>query len=80
LVRELEELNRPLEEAVANLAARLFQEATTTTIEQTILAVIDLPMGLLRRHLLTGRETPPWLRKQLEALVRTAIRTARKTA
>jgi AcrR family transcriptional regulator len=77
LQRELKELNRPLEEAIARLATRLFQRATASAVEQTILAVVDLPMGLLRRYLMSGKEPPPWLRKQLEALVRTAIRTAR---
>lgn len=77
LQRELKQLNRPLEEAIVRLATRLFQPATASAVEQTTLAVIDLPMGLLRRYLMSGKEPPPWLRNQLEALVRTAIRTAR---
>jgi hypothetical protein len=79
LIRELTELNRPLEDAVTNLARRLFGKATRKTVEQTILAVIDLPMGVLRRHLVAGSELPTWLRDPLEAAVRTVLRVGKES-
>jgi AcrR family transcriptional regulator len=74
LIRELKELNRPLEDAVTSLARRLFGKATRRTAEQTVLAVIDIPMGAIRRHLLAGSDVPSWLRDQLEAAVRAVLR------
>jgi hypothetical protein len=52
MIRELKELNRPLEEALVRLARRLFGKATRAAMEQTVLAVVDIPMGVVRRHLL----------------------------
>jgi AcrR family transcriptional regulator len=79
LIRELKELNRPLEDAVTDLARRLFGKATRKTAEQTALAVIDLPLGAVRRHLVAGSELPPWLRDQLAAVVRTVLRGGRQS-
>jgi AcrR family transcriptional regulator len=65
----LEQLNSPLEGAILDLTRRLHGRATRTAVEQTTFAVIDLPLGAVRRHLIAG--TP--LRAQLEAAVRAAL-------
>lgn len=75
----LEELNEPLERAVLELTRRLHGRATRTAVEQTTLAVIDLPLGAVRRHLVAGDPLPRSLREQLEAAVRAAVQQARRT-
>jgi hypothetical protein len=62
------------------LAHRLFCKTTSTTIAQTMLAVVDMPMGAMRRYLLAGKEPPFWMRSQIEAMVKTALQTAREQA
>jgi AcrR family transcriptional regulator len=79
LIRELKELNRPLEEALARLARRLFGKPTRAAMEQTVLAVVDIPMGAVRRHLLAGSELPDALAEHLETAVRAILRTDRRT-
>lgn len=74
LLRMLRDLNRPLAEAVNALAGRLFGTASREAVEQTTLAVIDLPFGAIRRHLVADGEIPVTLRAQLEAAVRAALR------
>ena len=69
LKTSLERLNRPLEGAILDLTRRLHGRATRAAVEQTTFAVIDLPLGAVRRHLVAG--TP--LRAQLEAAVRAAV-------
>jgi AcrR family transcriptional regulator len=73
---ELAELNRPLETAITALARRLYGRATRGSIERTLTAVVDLPIGAIRRHLIAGSPFPPTLRGQLEAAVRAALRQA----
>ena len=70
---ELARLNRPLQKEIAELARRLFGEATADKLEQTVLAVVDLPLGATRRHLIAGATLPPQLRVQLAAAVRAAV-------
>lgn len=73
LLRELKELNRPLEAVVIGLARRLYGKATARTVEQTVLAVIDLPMGAIGRHLVAGGDLPQKLPGLLEAAVRAVL-------
>ena len=73
LTRELDDLNRPLFDAVKELARRVFGRATTETVERTTLAVIDLPIGAMRRHLVAGTDPPARLREQLETAVRAVL-------
>jgi AcrR family transcriptional regulator len=73
LKTSLEELNRPLEAAIRELARRLHGRATRTALEQTTFAVVDLPLGAVRRHLIAGTPLPSSLRAQLEAAVRAAL-------
>jgi AcrR family transcriptional regulator len=77
LIRELEQLNQPLEAAVTVLARRLFGKPTRRAVAQTLLAAIDIPMGTVRRYLLAGSEIPEWLREPLEAAVRAILCKAR---
>jgi len=77
LARELKQLNWPLEAAVAELALRLFGRANAETIEQTVFAVIDIPMGAIRRHLMAGKVLPSVLPVLVEAAVRSSVRRGR---
>jgi AcrR family transcriptional regulator len=77
LARELKQLNWPLEAAVAELARRLFGKANADTVEQTVFAVIDIPMGAIRRHLIAGKDLPGVLPDLLEAAVRGCVRRGR---
>jgi AcrR family transcriptional regulator len=79
LRRQLENLNRPLASGISELARRLFGRANPGNVERTILAVVDLPMGALRRHLIGGNPLPKSLRSQLEAAVRAALLEAGAT-
>jgi AcrR family transcriptional regulator len=76
LQSELAGLNRPLEAALTRLARRLYGRATKGTVERTLTAVVDLPMGAIRRHLIGGTPLPSSLRRQLEAAVRAALAAA----
>ena len=51
LIRELQQLNQPLEAAVTVLARRVFGKPTCRAVAQTLLATIDIPMGMVRRYL-----------------------------
>ena len=73
LHHELAVLNRPLEQAMRQLARRLYGSAKRDHIERTVCAVIDLPIGATRRHLIAGTPLPKTLRRQLEAAVRAAL-------
>jgi AcrR family transcriptional regulator len=73
LRRELDELNRPLEGALTELGRRLYGRASRENIERTVCAVVDIPQGAIRRHLLAGVQFPPGLRAQLEAAVRAVL-------
>jgi AcrR family transcriptional regulator len=71
--RMLEDLNRPIGEALASLARRLFHRATPAALEQTMFAVVDQPFGALRRHLVANASLPSGLRSQLETAVRATL-------
>ena len=73
LRRELERLNRPLEDALAEFSRRLYGNASPEALERTVFALVDLPIGATRRHLIAGSALPPTLCRQLESAVRAAI-------
>ena len=79
VMAELEELNRPIERAIGALTRRLFGRTGRPWIEQTALAVFDLPNGALRRHLLSGARPPAALRAPLTRAVRAALEDERTT-
>jgi AcrR family transcriptional regulator len=76
LRRELAELNRPLEDALAQLARRLFGGAGPDELDRTVFATVDLPLGATRRRLISGAPLPQALRTQLAAAVRAALAQA----
>lgn len=73
LRRELEAANEELEAALAKLARRLYGRASRAAVEATACAVIDLPHGAVRRHLVGGSALPSGLQAQLEAAIGAAI-------
>lgn len=73
LIASLEELNGPLAEAVLALARRLYGRGSRQAVERTRLAVIDLPHGAIRRHLVAGTPIPRSTRSQLAAAIRGAL-------
>lgn len=73
LAEELEELNRPVERAVVDLAKRLYGRRTRAALDRTLLAVFDLPYGAARRYLITARALPPGLRDDLARAVLAVI-------
>ena len=54
LVADLQRVNDELGAAVKSLARRLYRRATRDAIEPTTCAVIDLPHGAIRRHLVAA--------------------------
>jgi AcrR family transcriptional regulator len=73
LRRELADLNRPLQAALSELAGRLFGTPTQDALERTTCAVVDLPIGATRRHLIAGSPLPQTLREQLAVAVHAAL-------
>ena len=71
--RALENVNKEMREGVLDLARRLYGRASEATVEKTTFAVIDLPQGAIRRHLVARRALPKSLRDQLEAATRAAL-------
>ena len=73
---ELRRVNARLPEVMGELARRLYGRATAPAIERVMFAVVDLPLGAVRRHLVEGSPLPAGLRDQLEAAVRAALKGA----
>ena len=73
LAAALDDVNRELRSAVTALARRLYGRATRDAIEHTTCAVIDLPQGAIRRHLVQGAPVPRSVRSQLAAAIRAAL-------
>jgi AcrR family transcriptional regulator len=73
LVAALKDVNSQLRLAVTALARRLYGRATRDAIERTTCAVIDLPQGAIRRHLVQGVPVPRAVRPQLAAAIRAAL-------
>ncbi len=71
--RSLKGVNTEMREGVVDLARRLYGRASDAAMEKTTFAVIDLPHGAIRRHLVAGRPMPRSLRGQLEAATRAAL-------
>jgi AcrR family transcriptional regulator len=73
LVTALQQINDQMHEAVTALARRLYGRSTRDAVERTTCAVIDLPQGAIRRHLVQGTAVPRSVRSQLAAAIRAAL-------
>jgi AcrR family transcriptional regulator len=69
----LQQVNVQLREALVVLARRLYGRATADAVERTACAVIDIPQGAIRRHLVDGTPVPRSVRSQLAAAIRAAL-------
>lgn len=76
LIADLNEINAPLRAGLGALARRLYGRATVAAVEWTTCAVVDLPQGAIRRHLVSGTRVPASVRTQLEAAIPAALRNA----
>jgi hypothetical protein len=63
-----------VEEQLAGLSRRLFGNSGPTALARTTFAVVDIPQGALRRHLLAGTAPPPALRAWIETAVRSTLK------
>jgi len=77
LMRELDQVNRELQMALSALAERLFGRFDTNALEITVCAVVDLPLGLLRRHLVSGDRLPAGLRGRIASAVNAILLDSR---
>jgi AcrR family transcriptional regulator len=73
LAQALQDVNGALARGVRDLARRLYDDESRRAVEWATCAVIDLPQGAIRRHLIGGATLPADLRAQLEAAVRAAL-------
>lgn len=73
LAAALQEVNDRLRQALTALARRLYGRATRDAVERTTTAVVDLPQGAIRRHLVQGVAVPRNVRSQLAAAIRAAL-------
>ena len=69
----LQQVNDQLRDALVVLARRLYGRATADAVERAACAVIDIPQGAIRRHLVNGNRVPRGLRSQLAAAIRAAL-------
>jgi AcrR family transcriptional regulator len=72
LAEELAMVNAPIEEAVRALALRVHGGVSAEALERVTYAVIDLPLAVVRRHVLAGtlnHETAPTLASAALALI-----------
>ncbi len=73
LFEQVEGLNDPVEKALRRLAGRLYGAVGRAGYETVTLAVVDLPVGAVRRYLSRRAPLPEALATQLEAAVRAAL-------
>lgn len=69
----LREANEQVAVALADLARSIYGRKSRATVERTLFAVVDLPLGAIRRHLVDGTPIPRGLRAHLEAAIRAAL-------
>jgi AcrR family transcriptional regulator len=73
LADELAELNRPVAQAVVDLARRIYGTRRRAALDRTLMAVFDLPYGAVRRYLIMGAKLPVGLRGDLTRAVRAVL-------
>lgn len=72
LRERLDAMNEPLEKAVRRLARALHGRAGAREVARTLLVVVDLPYGALRRHAREGK-VPAWLEEEVAELAHTLL-------
>ncbi|MFI5778596.1 TetR/AcrR family transcriptional regulator [Nocardia sp. NPDC051570] len=72
----LDRMNAPLIERVHVLTDQLYGVDDEQTVDRVVLAVVDLPYAVLRRHA-RGRALPPWLAGEVAAAARTLLTAGR---
>jgi AcrR family transcriptional regulator len=70
---ELAAVNAPLQAPLRALARGAFGRADARAVDLVLLAVLDLPFGVARRHLEAGTSPPRGHRRRLEAAVRAVM-------
>lgn len=70
LPERLDEMNAPLQAALARVARARFGRADARTVDRVARAVVDLPAGAVRRH---GRRIPSWLADDVADAVRALL-------
>jgi len=73
LISDLKRVNDELQAALTTLARRFYGRATRDAVQRTTFAVVDLPQGAIRRHLVSGTSVPNNVRPQLAAAIRAAL-------
>jgi AcrR family transcriptional regulator len=73
LADELAELNRPVKQAVVDLARRLYGTRRQAAVDRTLMAVFGLPYGAVRRYLIMRAKLPAGLRGDLARAVRAVL-------
>ncbi|MGI8559370.1 MAG: TetR family transcriptional regulator [Solirubrobacteraceae bacterium] len=73
LVARLRELNRPLERTISRWARELYDADTPAARALVALAVIDIPYGAVRRHLLASASLANDLRPHVERAIRAVL-------
>jgi AcrR family transcriptional regulator len=66
----LDEMNAPLQDALARVARARFGRADAHSVDRVAQAVVDLPAGAVRRH---GGRIPRWLADDVAAAVRALL-------
>jgi AcrR family transcriptional regulator len=74
----LDELNAPLERALADLTRALLRRSDARALDTVTRAVVDLPNSAIRRHARGERELPTWLERDIAAAVRMLLRPPRR--
>ena len=73
VISDLQHVNDELHTALTTLARRLYGRVTRDAVERTTCAVVDLPQGAIRRHMVRGASVPNNVRPQLAAAIRAAL-------
>jgi AcrR family transcriptional regulator len=79
LLRDLEALNEPMADAITLITQGIYGEASREALDRVLLAIVDIPLGAIRRPLLEDRPLPPILRHHMETAVRAVLDDTRRT-
>lgn len=71
--QQLDQLNQPLEAALADMSTALLGESGARGLEVLTRAVVDIPNAAVRRHMRNGGEPPAWLEDDIDTAVRALL-------